>query len=85
MFTEPSVPCTIPESKAATRGTLHLAGWNLTKLSDRQTKVQYILDFDLKGWIPGYAMTQVMGLQAEQVNRLPDALKVYCKDKNLQF
>jgi len=43
-------------TKDAVRGWLHIGGWYLENLNDKETRATIILEMDLKGSIPGFAI-----------------------------
>jgi len=52
----------VPANPNCVRGTLKIMGWAFEPLSDRlATKVTYITDIDLGGWIPGYFLKMAAG------------------------
>jgi len=55
----------LPATDDIIRGYLHLAGWHLQKIGDRETQVTLIQELDLKGSIPKSAISATNDMQAE--------------------
>lgn len=66
-----------PEVKGAVRATVKCAGYEVTKIGDKKTKVIYISDADPAGSLPGFIKTMVSKNQAS----VPVNLKRYLEGK----
>lgn len=60
---------------SVTRAFCHIGGYIVDKTGDKQCKVQYFSDIDLKGNIPGIIQRKVSKSQAEQPAKLKKALE----------
>ena len=56
VFSEESIQSLKPESKDAVRGWLHVGGWYLENLGEKECRATLILELDLKGSIPMFAI-----------------------------
>jgi hypothetical protein len=65
-----------PEVKGKVRATLKITGWFLEPLPDRVgTRVTYITEIDLGGWIPG----NILKMAATQIPLVVAAVRKYLK------
>ncbi len=78
-FSEDTLQHLLPATDDIIRGYLHLAGWHLQKIGDRETQVTLIQELDLKGSIPKSAISATNDMQAEQLKILPKVIEKFLK------
>jgi hypothetical protein len=60
--------------KGAVRGEVYVGSYSIERVGEKKTRVTYISDSDVKGWIPGAIKNMVAKNQAEVPANLAKAL-----------
>lgn len=79
----------VPEEKQYLRGTLHIAGWSLTPVKDKEgkeaTDLCLITEVDLKGSMPQMVLKVGNKKQSMQIQHLREAIGDYVRQNNIKF
>jgi len=65
----------VPKKKDATRGFIHVGGWHLEKVSEKETRATLILELDLKGYLSQSVLRNTNVLQGNQLLKLPGSIE----------
>jgi hypothetical protein len=56
VFSDKAYEQVVPPSAAAVRGWMHVGGWYLENLNDKETRATIITELDFKGSVPQFAI-----------------------------
>lgn len=74
VFSEQSVQSLKEETNDAVRGWLHIGGWFLENLGEKECRATLILELDLKGFVPTFAIKGSNTQQGAQLKKMPAAI-----------
>jgi hypothetical protein len=74
VFSEESTQELRPATKDAVRGWLHVGGWYLENLNDKEVRATLILELELKGSVPQFAIRGTNTIQGGQIKKIPAAI-----------
>lgn len=80
-FSDESIQHLVPENKNAVRGCVHLAGWHLEILSKASTRCTLIIELDLKGNLPQFAIKGANVEQGSQLKKIPKIIRQYLQER----
>ena len=66
-----------PESNEAVRGWVYVGGWYLENLGENQCRATLILEMNLKGNVPGFAIRGTNVVQGAQLKRMSASMDNY--------
>lgn len=74
LFTSRSIDYGYPPVPGVTRAVCHTAGYVIEKVSDKESRVSFISDVDVKGNIPGFLKGKLAKSQAQQPAKIKNAI-----------
>ena len=68
------------DNDKATRGFMHVGGWLLENVGEKETRANLLIEMDLRGNIPHYVQKNTNVIQAGQMNKLAKTIDKYLAD-----
>lgn len=70
MISSRSIDYDFPPVKDVTRAVCYIGGYIVEKVNEKESRITYFSDVDLKGSIPGILKNKISRMQAEQPGKI---------------